>query len=144
MNYRELVEFAEWLDGQGLIPSEKDDGDVGARGLVEIYRESRRPPPPVCSKCGKPEAESQWGRLFDVRVQTTWQEEGHADVLQLLCDVCWEPVVAELHRLGFVDHRHGGINFLEDEECPGYANMDACPRPSEYGEYIVQPWGTGH
>ncbi len=140
VNTRELAEFAVWLNGQEELKK-----TLSPVQLAWAYEESMRPPPPVCSKCGIPEEESEWGKLFDVRVVTSYQEEGHADVTQLLCETCWVYVQTGLRRLGFVDHRHGGINFLEDENCPGHkVGVHACPRPSEYGGYTVQPWGTGH
>lgn len=101
------------------------------------------PPERRCSWCGVLESESQWGILIPVEVITNSGEEGAADVVQLLCDEHAERVHHGLTELGFRDHRHGGANFLEDEECPGYKNMDNCPTPTSYGQVIVPgPGGT--
>lgn len=77
------------------------------------------PPEPVCSRCGMPEFESEWGRLLDVRVVVAEGEEGFADLTQLLCDKHAGEAIDALRRLGFRDHRHGGTNLLEDRACPG-------------------------
>jgi hypothetical protein len=92
-----------------------------------------------CSKCGKSEEDSDWG-LIDISVITADGEEGFAYVTQLVCDDCFKPLQESLIKLGFVDHRHGGINFLEDETCCNGKNAyDNCPTPSEYGQYVVLP-----
>lgn len=96
---------------------------------------------PGCSKCGITESESAWGTLIAIRVTTHEGEEGSADVTQLLCDECVVPVLDALHELGFIDHRHGGANFLEDEECRGYKSMHNCPTPTQWGPVTVPSGG---
>lgn len=91
-----------------------------------------------CSVCGMVESATDFESLVDVRVVVANGEEGFADITQLLCDDHLPGILDGLVALGFVDHRHGGINFLEDPSCPGYrGGREACPTPSEYGEYIV-------
>lgn len=96
-------------------------------------RERPGPPPNYCSKCGMDEEESLWGKLIDITVETSRGEEGHATVEMLLCDMCYPEVNEAVMKLGFVNHHHGGIDFLEDGTCEGgYAN---CPTPT--GPHIV-------
>jgi hypothetical protein len=83
---------------------------------------------PVCSRCGKPRSEDAHGILTDVQVVTADGEEGFADVTQLLCNEDLEEVLGGLRALGFKDHRHGGINYLEDDDCPGWGK---CPTPHD-------------
>lgn len=91
-----------------------------------------------CSKCGKDAEETEWGTLLDISVITADGEEGFAYVTQLLCDTCFNTVLNAIVELGFVDHRHGGINYLEDMNCcNGIKAYEKCPRPSEFGQYIV-------
>jgi hypothetical protein len=97
-------------------------------------------PSRVCSLCGIEEDETEYGFLGDIRVTVMDGEEGYANIVHLLCDDCLTKQVAGLRKLGFVDHRHGSTNLLEDEDCPGYiGSMHNCPTPSEYGEYVVKP-----
>lgn len=93
-----------------------------------------------CSRCGNSE-DDQTGSLTDVRVTIANGEEGYAEIVQLVCDECLDDVSDGLRALGFSDHRHGGINFLEDGSCPGVRDMNACPTPSEYGPQLVTPDG---
>lgn len=96
-------------------------------------------PPEFCSKCGKSSEDCDWGSLIDVSVVTADGEEGFAYVTQLLCDDCLNPMLDALTSLGFVDHHHGGIDFLEDLSCCGGNNAyDNCPTPSS-GRYVVPP-----
>ena len=127
---------------------EADDADAAqAQALFEIegpqypagFQVTEVPPPPPeirCSKCECLESDADWGSLFPIEVITNAGEEGHADVIQLLCNDCFTEVVHGLIELGFKDHRHGGANFLEDIDCceNPYEN---CPTPSGYGEYYV-------
>lgn len=71
-----------------------------------------------CSSCGTLQSDETFNSLTDITVTTAAGEEGYAVVRQLLCTDCLEPMVTCLKGLGFKDHRHGGINFLEDDECP--------------------------
>lgn len=94
------------------------------------------PPPRKCSKCGRTENEVEY--LIDITVTTADGEEGFAQVTQLLCENDYEHVLDTVIALGFVDHHHGGINFLEDLKCCGGKNAyENCPTPSEYGNYTV-------
>lgn len=94
-------------------------------------------PPPRCSRCGISQDDEPDGFLSDVRVITADGEEGHADVTQLLCGADLDAVLATLTEAGFKDHRHGGINFLEDRECPGWGK---CPTPNEDENGNGPPW----
>jgi hypothetical protein len=108
--------------------------------LNEVQRRRRNEVPNhICSKCGILYSESVYGSLVDIRVMVRKGEEGHADIYMLLCDECLDPVLDGLRKLGFEDHRHGGINFLE-AECVDNA-YENCPTPSEYGMYVVEPGG---
>lgn len=89
------------------------------------------PPEPVCSRCSKPESEDVHGILTPVQVVTAEGEEGYADVTQLLCNDDLEEVLAGLMALGFKDHRHGGINYLEDDECKATYGSAGCPTPHD-------------
>lgn len=110
---------------------------VRAAGYV-VTEPPAEPEENRCSVCGIPESEAEYERLIDARVITADGEEGFADVVQLLCEDHAQAMFVGLMALGFKDHRHGGANFLEDRECPGARSMDACPTPSEYGEYVVK------
>jgi hypothetical protein len=95
-----------------------------------------------CSVCGVSEDDTAWGSLVDVRVVIADGEEGFADITQLLCDKHLEHMQIGLSDLGFKDHRHGSINYLEDESCSGaHGRMDNCPTPTEYGRVLVQVEG---
>lgn len=95
-------------------------------------------PPLRCSRCGVTEDDEPDGFLSDVRVMTADGEEGQADVTMLLCGRDLEEVLPVLRGLGFKDHRHGGINFLEDTECPGW---EKCPTPNPEDENgDTAPW----
>lgn len=91
------------------------------------------PPPPlpenVCVSCGATESESEWGCLTDVRVIIADGEEGYADLKKYVCEECLEPMQDALCALGFKDHRHGGINYLEDAKCVGALDTGKCPTP---------------
>jgi len=92
------------------------------------------PDPRYCSRCGISEEDEQDNLLTDFTVECADGEEGFASITQLICGDCLPKMMADLQAIGFKDHRHGGINYLEDEDCPGYG---LCPTPSEYGNYIV-------
>lgn len=101
-----------------------------AQFFIDKAGEHVCPPPPVrlCSICGIDEKESQWGMLVDFTVICARGEEGYADITQLLCDNCMPSTVHGLQALGFRDHRHGGINYLEDGSCCGGVNaFEKCP-----------------
>lgn len=72
-----------------------------------------------------------YGNLTDVRVITAASEEGFADIERFMCNGHLITVTALLRGMGFKDHRHGGINFLEDDHCPGFDHMEACPTPAK-------------
>lgn len=102
-------------------------------------------PEDQCSICGVNESETTgWTGLIDVRVAMAWGEEGAADITMLLCSDHFPHIRASLLILGFGDHRHGGINFLEATWCPG-ANGGVCPTPQEdedgdnNGSIMVKP-----
>lgn len=98
------------------------------------------PPELRCSQCGRIDEETyelEWSGLIDIRVMTAEGEEGYDDLTQLLCAECWGPVLAAIQGAGFRHHRHGGIRFLEDVDCPGGGNVvgGVCPNPREGDPY---------
>lgn len=95
-------------------------------------------PDGACSRCGSTAEDDYIGRPpVDITVITADGEEGYARVTQLYCDDCFVTVIEILQGLGFVDHRHGSIDFLEDMLCPGYDDMRKCPTPTVYGDVLV-------
>ena len=94
-----------------------------------------------CSRCGKNEEDTEWQKLFEIHVEVEPGEEGFAHVIQLLCDTCGPDMVGALRSLGFIDHHHGGINYLESEcVADAYNNCPINPKNVNdypYG-YIVQ------
>lgn len=88
-----------------------------------------------CSKCGINEEDDEWQRLHDIRVVVADGEEGYANIIMLLCEECAHYMYGALISLGFYDHRHGGINFLESPYC----DYENCPTPSDYGEFVAPP-----
>lgn len=114
------------------------DGRGSGEELLSAAVEFFTPPPDVvCSRCGRSEDDNDGIPLIDVRVIVHEGEEGFADITQWLCEAHFERARASLEDLGFVDHNHGGINFLEDSSCPGFHKMADCPHPSQYGNYVV-------
>lgn len=102
-----------------------------------------QPPPPACSICGATEADTEqddfeWPGLIDIEVTTAVGEEGYAAVTQLYCARCWGPAIEVIKSLGFRNHHHGSIDYLEDEECPGWGR---CPTPTERDNVVVPPPG---
>lgn len=95
----------------------------------------KEPPLPIpihsCIRCDN---NDEFERLVDITVITSVGEEGHAEVTRYVCDDHLVDILELLVDLGFSDHRHGGINFLEDSECPGYADMHKCPTPAPEDE----------
>lgn len=100
-------------------------------GWVDLY----------CSHCGTHEGDTPNCSLVEVSVITAEGEEGFAYVTQLLCDEenCLPRVLGALHDLGFVNHHHGSIDFLEDPKCcNGRNTYEDCPTPTGYGRHYVQ------
>lgn len=93
-----------------------------ARGVI-VPETVPAPPPLHCSYCGRTY------HLTDVRVIIAESEEGWADEMRLVCENHIDSMTEGLRNLGFKSHRHGGINFLEDDNCPGRNNKAACPTP---------------
>lgn len=85
-----------------------------------------------CSVCGISEDDEPNNLLTDCTIVIADGEEGFASITQFWCGDCLELKITELTNIGFKDHRHGGINYLEDPDC-----VD-CLSPSEYGNYVVQ------
>lgn len=112
----------------------RPDAESMGRGVDEALDKLRallRPPDPPerqCSVCGLPENENM-GYLIDATVLVADGEEGYAWVKQLLCGSHFPAIQQTLIGAGFVDHRHGGTNHLEDPRCPGYEDYQACPTP---------------
>lgn len=103
-----------------------------ARLLREAGWQVQEPPPPVppnrCMKCGA--EEDPLGYSFtDVTVTIALHEEGYAHVEKFVCDRDLAEVQEDLVEAGFVLHAHGGINYLEPPDCPGYGDMVLCPTP---------------
>lgn len=109
-----------------------------------IVEEKYVEPPHFCSLCGIFEQEALYGVLVDARVIVADGEEGFADITLLLCDDCSVGVFKGLQNLGFKDHRHGGANSLEDQNCPGADRMRACPTPTDSGIYSYIVPGHHH
>ena len=85
----------------------------------------------TCSLCGLPESEDEHGFLTDLDVTIAQSEEGFSSIRMYLCSTNnhLNFMTTKLMELGFKDHHHGGINYLEDEDCPdGYEN---CNKQSE-------------
>ena len=72
-----------------------------------------------------------------MRVVTADGEEGYDDLTQLLCAQCWPAVIAAIQGAGFKHHGHGGIRFLEDQDCSGAGHVvgGACTTPLEHDPY---------
>ena len=85
----------------------------------------------ICTRCGQED-----DYLTSVQVVTAQGEEGFADITHLFCQLCLVEVTTTLTELGFKDHRHGGVNFLEDMDCPGW---NGCVTPNG-GEEDERPW----
>jgi hypothetical protein len=62
--------------------------------------------------------------LVPIQVIVSEGEEGQANELRYFCYFHFTLVTEPLIKLGFGSHRHGGINFLEDESCGGYYECD--------------------
>lgn len=72
----------------------------------------------ICSRC-KGDGEDTLSQSFvDFTVTCAAGEEGYASIRQWICDDCLPAMQDALIALGFKDHHHGGINYLEDVECP--------------------------
>lgn len=93
--------------------------------------------------CGISGEDEEWGLLLYIHVLTSAGQEGYAEVTQAFCEDHFAIVTDILRMAGFKSHRHGGINFLEEEEptCGGYGK---CPTPSGYGRELVQPKAPDH
>ncbi len=110
-----------------------DDADERNRALMaalDAIQGALEPPPPPdrqCSVCGIGEDDED---LIDVTVLVADGEEGYAWIKQLLCTSHFPAIQQTLMAAGFVDHRHGGTNHLEDPRCPGTTgSMKNCPTP---------------
>lgn len=88
----------------------------------------------ACSWCGITETQNRqdgFGPLTDITVTTARGEEGYAEEVRYACNEHLIKQTQLLVALGYGSHRHGGINFLETDLCPGYLNMSDCPTPEE-------------
>lgn len=77
-----------------------------------------------CDSCGIDIEDEDDNYLTDFKVRCADGEEGFAEVTNFYCGHCLMEVITLMTSIGFVDHHHGGINFLEDAECPGYNNLE--------------------
>lgn len=113
---------------------EQARSDVITALRAEGYKVTPPPPPRIpnkCVTCGMSEDDDY---LIAIRVLTNPGEEGHADETRYFCDEHLIAALAILAALGFKNHRHGGINFLEDQECPGRDRSADCPSPTDEEE----------
>lgn len=92
--------------------------------LAQVQRRCR-----VCGSTDEYNEESGYGPLVDIQVIVANGEEGFAEPIRYFCWKHAEKVLDDLITLGFAVHRHGGANFLEPHDCPGYSVMDKCPAP---------------
>lgn len=93
-------------------------------------------PADACSVCGTTEDM----HLVPITVTVAPGEEGYAQITMLLCDQHLSIKMLQLLNLGFMDHNHGGIDYLEDLNCPGRINMNDCPTPTN-GPVLLTPDG---
>lgn len=93
----------------------------------------------TCSIPGCDKTEDDYGYpLTYVTVRTRVGEEGYAEVGQALCDEHFFSMQEALRLIGFESHRHGGINYLENQDsvCGGW---NKCPFEHHYyGPELVQ------
>jgi hypothetical protein len=86
---------------------------------------SKIPDPMICSRCKSDGVNTLSQSFVDFTVTCAQGEEGYASIRQWICDDCLPAMQDALIALGFKDHHHGGINFLEDENCPVMAEHRA-------------------
>lgn len=79
-----------------------------------------------CDSCGIDIEDEYDNYLTDFMVRCANGEERFAEVTNFYCGDCLLKIMTLMVDIGFADHHHGGINFLEDTECPGYHNLE-CP-----------------
>lgn len=143
--YRTLLDALEQdaekhLAAGRVVQATKIRAAIGSLRMIPPWEE----PENQCSICGINESETGWSRLIDIRVSVSLGEEGAADITMLLCDEHFSTIQASLLYLGFADHRHGGINFLEATWCPG-ADGGVCPTPHDdededhNGSILIKP-----
>lgn len=114
--------------------SDLDAAIESLRRAGYIVREPTPPPPEnFCYKCGKTDSENEedgFGPCVDIRVIVAYGEEGYDDVTHYVCNDHLVSVTKALIDLGFGVHKHGGIHFLEIEDCPGFSRSKSlCPTP---------------
>lgn len=112
------------------------DGEMTPIAKRQLESLCAEPPIPdnLCFRCGKSDTENEedgFGPLVDVSVMVANGAEGFAHVLRYVCNQHLIAVTDAFRGLGFVSHRHGGINFLEPLDCPGRGDPRACPSPEE-------------
>lgn len=93
-----------------------------------------------CESCGISMLDEPDNYMCDIRVVIAQGEEGFADVKLNVCGACLMDYQKALLLLGFRDHRHGGINFLDDTSCPdGYENCERTVEPKNGTTIEVDP-----
>lgn len=78
----------------------------------------------TCVVCDVTEQDAD---LTDIRVIVAYGEEGQAMITRYVCDTHLDEYCDIFVGMGFCDHDHGGINFLEDTNCDGTENPNSCP-----------------
>lgn len=84
-----------------------------------------------CSKCGVKRKWVIYEHLETIILCVNPHQEGYAQITMLLCDRCCTPLYEGLIDLGFKNHDHGSTSSFDDQDCPGYEDLDLCP---EYNE----------
>lgn len=91
----------------------------------------------TCKTCGEPceERGGTKGYFTEVEVTVAPGEEGFSNIKSYLCEECLVDFTDAMQKLNFVIHAHGGICYLEAEDCPAYQkSSSACPTPEKQYE----------
>lgn len=85
----------------------------------------------TCVVCGITAEQADYGVLTDITISIAFGEEGQAIITKFVCDDHLAEYTDIFEGMGFSDHRHGGINFLEDTTCAGAENPANCSQLDE-------------
>lgn len=130
-------EQRDWKDRTepGRMLRQWHNAKISTDELTLWANEFFRPPPEhTCHWCGKTDSENEddgYGPLVDIFVLVANGEEGQAEQLRYVCNDHLIEQSRALINLGYGVHKHGGTNFLEPMDCPGYDHMDDCPTPED-------------